>query len=282
MAGRGWGSESCAVAYSGSINPPRPVTKALIRFDRQIVGIAMNDILNLTFENQPVRIVLQDGEPWFVATDVASILGYSHGPHMVRIMDDDEAAVHIMDTSGQNREVSIISESGLYNAIFKSRRAEAKAFRRWVTGTVLPTIRRTGSFAFYANKSPAPDMRRSDDAAWLNAGVAAVREARRLFGHGVARAVWRDIGLPLPENAMPALPDGLSDAVDLWTDGRDRFTFADLAAGLGLGEPDWALKRRFSDILTALGWTEKRTRRGNALVYAWHRPIETVNAEEAA
>jgi hypothetical protein len=146
----------------------------------------------------------------------------------------------------------------------------------------LPTIRRTGSFAFSANKSFVPDMRRSDDAAWLNAGVAAVREARRLFGHGVARAVWRDIGLPLPENAMPALPDGLSDAVNLWTDGRDRFTFADLAAGLGLGEPDWPLKRRFSDILTALGWTEKRTRRGNGLVYAWHRPIETVNAEEAA
>jgi prophage antirepressor-like protein len=252
------------------------------KLDRQTVGIAMNDILNLTFENQPVRIVLQDGEPWFVATDVASILGYSHGPHMVRIMDDDEAAVHIMDTSGQNREVSIISESGLYNAIFKSRRAEAKAFRRWVTGTVLPTIRQTGQFAFSANYPPVPDMRRFDDAAWLNAGVAAVREARRLFGHGVARAVWRDIGLPLPENAMPALPDGLSDAVNLWTDGRDRFTFADLAAGLGLGEPDWPLKRRFSDILTALGWTEKRTRRGNGLVYAWHRPIETVNAEEAA
>ncbi len=242
----------------------------------------MNELLNLTFKQYLVRIVMRDGDPWFIANDIAVILGYGEAYDMTRNLDDDEAVPHNVRTSSQNREMTIISESGLYNAIFKSRRAEAKAFRRWVTGTVLPTIRLTGSFAFSANKSPAPDMRRSDDAAWLNAGVAAVREARRLFGHGVARAVWRDIGLPLPENAMPALPDGLSDAVNLWTDGRDRFTHADLAAGLGLGEPDWALKRRFSDILTALGWTEKRTRRGNGLVYAWHRPIETVDAQDIA
>ena len=106
----------------------------------------MNELLNLSFETSPVRIVMRDGDPWFVAADIAEILGYSHGPHMVRILDDDEAAVHIMHTGGQNREVSIISESGLYNAIFKSRRAEAKAFRRWVTGTVLPQIRRSGSY----------------------------------------------------------------------------------------------------------------------------------------
>lgn len=242
----------------------------------------MNELLNLTFENQLVRVITREGEPWFVATDVAAILGYGLATDLTRNLDNDEKDMHILHTLGGNQDMTIISESGLYNAIFKSRRAEAKAFRRWVTGTVLPTIRQTGSFAYSANVSPTPDMRRTDDAAWLNAGVAAVREARRLFGHGVARAVWRDIGLPLPENAMPALPDGLSDAVNLWTDGRDRFTHADLAAGLGLGEPDWPLKRRFSDILTTLGWTEKRTRRGNGLVYAWHRPIETVEAEEAA
>lgn len=236
----------------------------------------MTDLLNLTFENQPARILLRDGEPWFVATDVAEILGYRNAPDMARNLDDDEKGTHNVRTLGGNQAMVIISESGLYNAIFKSRRKEAKAFRRWVTGTVIPTIRRTGSFAFPGAIVPAADFRRTDDAAWLNAGVAAVREARRLFGHGVARAVWRDIGLPLPENAMPAIPDGLADAVNLWTDGRDRFTHADLATGLGLGEPDWQLKRRFSDILTAMGWTEKRTRRGSALVYAWHRPIETV------
>lgn len=241
----------------------------------------MNDLLNLTFESSPVRIIMRDDAPWFVAADVAEILGYSEAAAMVRNLDDDEADLHTMQTSSQNRALSIISESGLYNAIFRSRRAEAQAFRKWVTSTVLPEIRRTGSFAFSAHESALPDHRRTDDAAWLNAGVSAVREARRLFGHGVARAVWRDLGLPLPDHAMPALPDGLPDAVSLWADGRDRFTLVELATGLGLGEPDWPLKRRFTDILTAQGYTEKRTRRGRELVYAWHRPLTSVSGEAA-
>lgn len=110
----------------------------------------MNNLLNLTFKNQPARIVLLDGDPWFVATDVAEILGYSESAAMVRSLDDDEQLLHIVQglegNRTVNREVSIISESGLYNAIFKSRREEAKAFRRWVTGTVLPQIRRSGSY----------------------------------------------------------------------------------------------------------------------------------------
>lgn len=116
----------------------------------------MHDLLNLEFESSPVRIILQDGEPWFVATDVAAILGYRNAPDMVRNLDDDEAATHNMRSSGQNREVSIISESGLYNAIFKSRRAEAKAFRRWVTGTVLPQIRRSGSYNVHPHALVGP------------------------------------------------------------------------------------------------------------------------------
>lgn len=245
----------------------------------------MNDLLNLNFNDHPCRIIMQDEAPWFVAADVATILGYAEAKDMTRALDDDEKGRQIVPTLGGNQEMTIISESGLYNAIFRSRRAEAQSFRKWVTSTVLPEIRRTGQFALGAICSPMadslPDHRRTDDAAWLNAGVSAVREARRLFGHGVARAVWRDLGLPLPDHAMPALPDGLPDAVLLWADGRDRFTMVELATGLGLGEPDWPLKRRFTDILTAQGFTEKRTRRGRELVYAWHRPIASVAGEAA-
>jgi prophage antirepressor-like protein len=116
----------------------------------------MNDLLNLTFENKPVRIILRDGSPWFAATDVAEILGYSHAPHMVRALDDDEKGVHNVDTLGGNQDMTIISESGLYNAIFKSRRTEAKAFRRWVTATVLPEIRRTGRFNVHSGALDGP------------------------------------------------------------------------------------------------------------------------------
>lgn len=106
----------------------------------------MNDLLTFDFGAQNVRVIVRDEAPWFVATDVASILGYSEAKDMTRNLDDDEKGRQIVPTLGGEQDLSIISESGLYNAIFRSRRDEAKAFRRWVTGTVLPEIRRTGSF----------------------------------------------------------------------------------------------------------------------------------------
>lgn len=106
----------------------------------------MSDLTLYNFEQMPVRVTLREGDPWFMATDVASVLGYKHAPHMVRMLDDDETAVHNVDTSAGPRGNVIISESGLYAAILKSRRPEAKRFRRWVTGEVLPAIRRTGRY----------------------------------------------------------------------------------------------------------------------------------------
>lgn len=106
----------------------------------------MSDLTLYNFEQMPVRIALRDGEPWFLAPDVATVLGYKHAPHMVRMLDEDEKGVQIVDTLGGQQQQSIISESGLYAAILKSRRPEAKRFRRWVTGEVLPEIRRTGRY----------------------------------------------------------------------------------------------------------------------------------------
>ncbi|CAH1745809.1 BRO, N-terminal [Thauera humireducens] len=101
--------------------------------------------------NLPVRIVMKDGEPWFIAKDVADVLGYREAKDMTRNLDDDEADTHIVPIRSntgieQRREVSIINESGLYTAILKSRRKEAKRFRKWVTSTVLPSIRKHGGY----------------------------------------------------------------------------------------------------------------------------------------
>lgn len=87
-----------------------------------------------------------DKEPFFVATDVARVLGYRDAYDMGRSLDDDEKDTQIVRTLGGKQKVIVISESGLYHAIFMSRREEAKTFRRWVTEKVLPQIRRTGSF----------------------------------------------------------------------------------------------------------------------------------------
>ncbi|WP_051189900.1 BRO-N domain-containing protein [Laribacter hongkongensis] len=108
-----------------------------------------------SFDTHAVRAINRDGEVWFVATDVATALEYSHTPHMLRHLDDDEKGVHIVDTLGGPQDVATISESGLYSAILKSRKPEAKRFKKWVTAEVLPAIRKTGSYAAPA-PSPAP------------------------------------------------------------------------------------------------------------------------------
>lgn len=98
-----------------------------------------------------VRVVMIDGEPWFVAVDVCRILEISNSRDAVARLDDDEKAdVGITDTSSngvqQRRTVTAISESGLYALIFTSRKPEAKKFRKWVTHEVLPSIRKTGAY----------------------------------------------------------------------------------------------------------------------------------------
>ncbi len=121
----------------------------------------MNAPQVFAFDSHAVRVLDRSGEPWFVATDVAGVLGYRNAPDMVRMLDEDEAATHnvrsrSVDGVEQDREVTIISESGLYACILKSRRPEAKAFRKWVTAEVLPSIRKTGCYT-------APQMPRRDD-----------------------------------------------------------------------------------------------------------------------
>lgn len=94
-----------------------------------------------------VRALSVDGEPWFVATDVAKALGYGHTPHMTRRLDEDEKGVRLVDTPGGKQKLSVISEAGLYNAILGSKVPGAKEFKRWVTHEVIPSIRRHGAYA---------------------------------------------------------------------------------------------------------------------------------------
>lgn len=112
------------------------------------------EIQTFNFQALPVRTVMIDGEPWFVAVDVALILGYASAKDATRVLDDDEKGGHILPTPGGAQEFTIISESGLFNLALRSRREEAKPFRRWVTSEVLPTIRKTGGYSM----APAPAL----------------------------------------------------------------------------------------------------------------------------
>ena len=168
----------------------------------------MNDIQVFDFEDNAVRVIEKDGEPWFVAADVARVLEYRNAPDAVRNLDDDEADTHIMRIRSMNgveqaREVSIINESGLYHLVLLSRKPEAKKFRKWVTAEVLPSIRKTGMYVAPEMDCRAPDGARNDGDGfadlpdrtfqqWINL----VRETRLLFGREAARRVWDQSPLP--------------------------------------------------------------------------------------
>ena len=106
------------------------------------------------FQKLEVRTVMIKNEPWFVAADVAETLGYRDSHELCKMLDDDEAGTEIVRAPSKNqhgtfeyeKEMTVISESGMYHAIFNSRKEEAKAFRKWVTSVVLPTIRKTGEY----------------------------------------------------------------------------------------------------------------------------------------
>ena len=102
-----------------------------------------------------VRTVEIDGEPWLVGKDVAAALGYSDTDKAIRNhVDDDDKLTRQFGGSGQNRNMTVINESGLYMVIFRSDKPEAKAFKRWVTHEVLPIIRRTGRYELGGQTAP--------------------------------------------------------------------------------------------------------------------------------
>lgn len=109
----------------------------------------MNTSLQLfQYKTQNVRTVLVDGEPWFVTKDVCAVLGIRNVSDAVSRLDEDGVGTtEVIDSLGRRQQASAVNESSLYELIFQSRKSEAVGFRRWVTKEVLPTIRRTGSYA---------------------------------------------------------------------------------------------------------------------------------------
>ncbi|MCG7285397.1 phage antirepressor KilAC domain-containing protein [Cellulomonas sp. ACRRI] len=106
------------------------------------------DLIQHAFHGQAVRTITDEhGDPWFVATDVAKILGYAAAKDMTRRLDDDEKGGRSVPTPGGVQSVTVISEAGLYSSILGSRVDGAKAFKRWVTHELLPEVRRTGSYS---------------------------------------------------------------------------------------------------------------------------------------
>lgn len=163
-----------------------------------------------------VRVIERDGLPWFVAADVCRALGITNVSQAIGYLDDDEKGICSTYTKRGNRETSIVSESGLFTLILRCRDAVKPGtlphrFRRWVTGEVLPALRRAGQ------GMPVRPL----DGGGGNGGGAPpeavalqiVRVALRVWGIRAARESWIVTGLPIVP-AMRIVPpqDDLFDA----------------------------------------------------------------------
>lgn len=171
---------------------------------------------NLQIFNSPdfgqIRTIQQNGEPWFVGKDVADILGYSNTPKAIRDhVDDEDKLTERIVLSGQNREVAIINESGLYSLILSSKMPKAKEFKRWVTSEVIPAIRKTGKYEAMAqavpvNDEPATDFTQLefDQRIRIAAIIASCRRERLPL---VAKVLSLDL-----EGMVPLMPAHITEA----------------------------------------------------------------------
>lgn len=107
----------------------------------------MRELSIFDYKGKQVRTIQKDGETWWVLKDVCAVLGISDVRRVAERLDVDEwSQTPVSDRLGRSQDTYIINESGLYNVILRSDKAEAKPFRKWVTGEVLPSIRKTGGY----------------------------------------------------------------------------------------------------------------------------------------
>lgn len=171
---------------------------------------------NLQIFNSPefgqVRTIQQNGEPWFVGKDVAEILGYKDtSDAMKKHVDIEDKLTRRFADSGQNREMYIINESGLYSLILSSKMPKAKEFKRWVTSEVIPAIRKTGKYEAMAqavpiNDEPATDFTQLefDQRIRIAAIIASCRRERLPL---VAKVLSLDL-----EGMVPLMPAHITEA----------------------------------------------------------------------
>lgn len=122
----------------------------------------MNALQNFQFHTHQLQVIVdENGEPWFIAMQVAEILEYSDAHKMTGRLDEDEKSNRQIGGLGPEtggRGITCINESGLYSAILTSKKPAAKTFKRWVTHEVLPAIRKTGQ---YIHQAPEPKTQKA-------------------------------------------------------------------------------------------------------------------------
>jgi anti-repressor protein len=155
-----------------------------------LATVGASDGVSFTFTSEDAKPMLVrvltdgDGEPWFVAKDVADILGYRNGSRDInRHVEEDDRRKQMVSDGTQMKETIVINESGLYSLVLSSKLPKAKDFKHWVTSDVLPSIRKTG---MYATPQTMDTMLNDPDAFlrlvqdWHDAKTQAAQQAKQL------------------------------------------------------------------------------------------------------
>jgi len=207
----------------------------------------MSELLPFDFDGNAVRVVLREDAPWFVAKDVCNVLDISDHHQAVERLDDDERGRYSIPTIKGLREAKVVSESGLYALIFTSRKPEARRFRRWVTGEVLPSIRRTGGYGRPPLAAAVGGLPSGLRAKAMHAAVQAVRltggteaDIERLF---VTYCGW----LSMEKPRLPA-PD--------WTGQLERWISRHLDRTNTASTKSMRLYEHFKGFLREQGWDQ--------------------------
>lgn len=119
----------------------------------------MNNLQVFIYSGEQLRTVTKDNELWWVLRDVCNVLGIGNVTDAKNRLDEDEFdSIELTDSIGRNQQTIIINEPGLYAVILRSDKPEAKAFKRWVTHDVLPSIRKTGCYSHGLTEKQAADL----------------------------------------------------------------------------------------------------------------------------
>lgn len=204
--------------------------------------------IEFSFDGAAVRVVLVEGEPWWVAVDVCGSIGLTDTNKALLGLDDDEKREH-EQYSGSGRKPILINESGLYSLILRSRKAEAKRFKKWVTAEVLPSIRKHGAYVMPAAE-PEQDIVPMAAQVAADEIVSAGRVFRALYATGRSMGMARRLAATRANQAAERAT-GVDLAAELgatrWLDGPD------------LPEPQrkqYELQQQIRAHLVANGWPQ--------------------------
>ncbi|WP_339058327.1 BRO-N domain-containing protein [Candidatus Regiella endosymbiont of Tuberolachnus salignus] len=183
----------------------------ILETNREYDAMNNTSVIPFTFESHVIRIVVVNGDPWFIVVDVCSALGLSNPTKAILNLDCDEKALtSIQGLSRGNEKANIISESGMYILVLRSRDAVKQGtvphrFRKWVTNELLPQIRKTGSYQ--APQQPkyhpqSPELLSHDDLSHLTRLVWCMSNGFH-FNQSWSNAIWYALrqvtGIPSPQ-----------------------------------------------------------------------------------